>query len=66
MSNVPGLKRIKIQEQEERLTEQGSSATGCVYSKVCPRVFEKCSSSPPMYNIGSEHHAACFLYDKTG
>jgi len=64
MSNVPGLKRTKLQGgQEDRLTEQGSSATGCVYSKVCPRVFEKCSNPPPMLSIGSDHHAACFLYE---
>jgi oligopeptide/dipeptide ABC transporter ATP-binding protein len=64
MANVPGLKRTRIQEQEERLTEQGSSATGCVYSKVCPRVFEKCSNSPPMFDVGSDQRSACFLYDK--
>jgi len=63
MSNVPGLKRTRIQEQEERLTEQGASATGCVYSKVCPRVFEKCSKPPQMFSLGSDHHAACFLYE---
>jgi len=65
MSNVPGLKRTPITETEDRLTEQGSSATGCVYSKVCPRVFEKCSNSPPMLNLGSDHHAACFLHENT-
>jgi len=65
MANVPGLKRAKPQEEGERLGSQGSSPTGCVYSKVCPRVFEKCSNSPPMFNLGSDHQAACFLYDKT-
>jgi oligopeptide/dipeptide ABC transporter ATP-binding protein len=64
MSNVPGLKRTKLPEQEDRLSEQGSSETGCVYSKVCPRVFDRCSSSPPMFSLGSDHHAACFLYEK--
>ena len=65
MANVPGLKRAKIEGQEERLTEKGSSATGCVYSKVCPRVFGKCSNSPPMFNLGLDHHAACFLHENT-
>ncbi|HXZ90706.1 MAG TPA: oligopeptide/dipeptide ABC transporter ATP-binding protein [Candidatus Dormibacteraeota bacterium] len=64
MSNVPGLKRTKIQGDEDRLSGQGSSATGCVYSKVCPRVFAKCSNSPSMFNVGSGHHAACFLYNE--
>ena len=66
MSNVPGLKRAKLQEGAERLSEQGSSPTGCVYSKVCPHAFEKCTNSPPMFSVGSDHSAACFLYDKSG
>jgi len=66
MSNVPGLKRAKLQEGGERLSEQGSSPTGCVYSKVCPHAFEKCSNSPPMFSAGSDHSAACFLYDNNG
>jgi peptide/nickel transport system ATP-binding protein len=64
MSNVPGLKRTEHQ-QEESLGEQGSSPTGCVYSKVCPHVFEKCVNSPPMFSLGSDQFAACFLYDKS-
>lgn len=63
MSNVPGLKRDKLIDEGERLSELGSSSTGCVYSKVCPRRFEKCSEPPPMFNLGSDHHAACFLHE---
>ena len=63
MSNVPGLKRAEPQ-QEDRLGEQGSSATGCVYSKVCPHVFERCVNSPPMFDSGSDQFVACFLHDK--
>ena len=63
MSNVPGLKRTEPQ-QEDRLGEQGSSETGCVYSKVCPRVFERCVNSPPMFELDSGQHVACFLHDK--
>lgn len=64
MSNVPGLRRAKLQEGED-LGERGSSSTGCVYSRVCPHVFEKCSNSPPMFSLGSDHFAACFLHDKS-
>ena len=63
MSNVPGLKRAQPQ-QEDRLGEQGSSATGCVYCKVCPHVFEKCDVSPPMFDSGSDQFVACYLHDK--
>ena len=62
MSNVPGIKRAGFR-QEDGLSEQGSSAAGCVYSKVCPRVFEKCVNSPPMFNLGSGQYAACFLHE---
>jgi oligopeptide/dipeptide ABC transporter ATP-binding protein len=64
MSNVPGLRRAKLQEGED-LGERGSSPIGCVYSRVCPHVFEKCSNSPPMFSLGSDHFAACFLHDKS-
>ena len=60
MSNVPGIKRVE--HQDNGLSEQGSSATGCVYSKVCPKAFEKCVNSPPMFNLGSNQYVACFLY----
>jgi len=62
MSNVPGLKRVQPQ-QEDRLGE-GSSATGCVYRNVCPHVFERCDSSPPMFDSGSDQLVACYLLDK--
>lgn len=65
MSNVPGLKRDKVQEGEERLSDQGSSPTGCVYSKICPHAFEKCSNFPPMFTVSSDHFAACFLNEKS-
>ena len=65
MSNVPGIKRNKIQEEVGKLSEQGSSSTGCVYSKVCPRVFEKCSNPPPMFSTGEDHSAACFLHESS-
>lgn len=63
ISNVPGLKRAEHQ-QEDRLGEQGSSPTGCVYSKICPRVFERCVNPPPMFDTGSGQYVACFLHDK--
>ena len=64
MSNVPGLKRVGLQQAED-LGDRGSSPTGCVYSRVCPHVFEKCGNSPPMFGLGSDHFAACFLHDKS-
>jgi len=64
MSNVPGLRRAAHKEEED-LGERGSSPTGCVYSKVCPHVFERCSNSPPMFSLGPDHYAACFLHDKS-
>jgi oligopeptide/dipeptide ABC transporter ATP-binding protein len=64
MSNVPGARRTELRQEEDG-GERGSSPTGCVYSKVCPHVFEKCSNSPPSIAAGSEHFASCFLLDKS-
>ncbi|MGA3107915.1 MAG: oligopeptide/dipeptide ABC transporter ATP-binding protein [Candidatus Bathyarchaeia archaeon] len=63
MSNVPGVTRAGLPQVEDG-GERGSSATGCVYSKVCPHVFERCSNSPPSFASGPEHFASCFLLDK--
>ncbi|MDA4121396.1 MAG: ABC transporter ATP-binding protein, partial [Thaumarchaeota archaeon] len=63
MANVLGLKKASVTESEG---EQGPSPTGCIYSKVCPAIFEKCSTSPPMIEVGPEATAACFLYEKGG
>jgi oligopeptide transport system ATP-binding protein len=64
MANVPRLKRVE--RQQEALTEQGPSASGCIYSKVCPQVFEKCVNHPPMFSLGSHRFAACHLYEGNG
>ena len=61
MANVPRLN--KVERQQEVLTEQGPSASGCIYSKVCPSVFEKCVNPPPLLNLGSDRFTACHLYD---
>lgn len=61
MDNVPKLQRV--QRKQEALTEQGPSSTGCIYSRVCPQAFEKCRTPPPIFNLGSDRFAACYLYD---
>lgn len=62
MANVPRLNRVEA--QQEFLTEQGPSPTGCIYSKVCPQVFEKCVNPPPLHSLGSDRFAACHLYEE--
>ena len=64
MANVPKLQRAE--RQEEVLSEQGPAPSGCIYSKVCPSVFEKCANPPPMFGLGSDQFAACYLYDGNG
>jgi oligopeptide transport system ATP-binding protein len=61
MANVPRLKRVEA--QQELLTEQGPSPTGCIYNKVCPQVFEKCVNAPQLFTLGSDRFAACYLYE---
>jgi oligopeptide/dipeptide ABC transporter ATP-binding protein len=64
MANVPKLQRAE--RQQEVLSEQGPAATGCIYSKVCPRVFEKCANPPPTFDLGSDRFVACYLYEENG
>jgi len=64
MANVPKLQRVE--RQQEVLADQGPSPTGCIYSKVCPQVFEKCSTPPSMFSVGSGRFAACYLYEGKG
>ena len=62
MANVLGLKRAGLIEKS---VDQGPSAAGCVYNRVCPYVFEKCKESPPMFGVGPDASSACFLDDPT-
>jgi oligopeptide/dipeptide ABC transporter ATP-binding protein len=38
-------------------------AQGCIYRDRCPHAFDLCDREiPPMYQVGENHQAACFLY----
>lgn len=63
MANVPKLERAE--HDQEVLADLGPSATGCIYSKVCPQKFEKCNDPPPMFNVGPRQFAACHLYENS-
>jgi peptide/nickel transport system ATP-binding protein len=45
-------------------SEHQPASTGCVYRKVCPHVFEKCTKQPGFMEVGYGHIASCFLYDR--
>lgn len=60
MANVLGLKKATVSEASG---DQGPSSSGCVYSKVCPYVFERCREVPPMFEVGPDASSACFLND---
>lgn len=64
MANVPKLERVEIQKEVQ--SEQGPSSTGCIYSRACPHVFEKCVNPPPFFGLGSDRLAACYLYEGDG
>jgi oligopeptide/dipeptide ABC transporter ATP-binding protein len=64
MANVPKLQRAEY--QQEVLADEGPSPTGCIYSKVCPHVFEKCLTPPSMFSLGSGRFVACYLYEGNG
>jgi peptide/nickel transport system ATP-binding protein len=38
--------------------------SGCRFYPRCPRHMDKClTKQPPLYQIDTDHHAACYLYD---
>jgi len=40
-----------------------ASETGCKFYSRCPHAMELCrQSSPPLYRIGDDHYASCYLY----
>jgi oligopeptide/dipeptide ABC transporter ATP-binding protein len=45
-------------------SEHQPASTGCVYRKVCPHVFEKCTEEPGLMEVGNGHITSCFLYDR--
>ncbi|MDA4124720.1 MAG: ABC transporter ATP-binding protein [Thaumarchaeota archaeon] len=60
MANIISLKRAPKQDS---IPDPGPSATGCIYSRACPDVFARCTSRPPMFPVGEDRSAACFLYE---
>ena len=56
------------ERRRERIILQGEVASpidpppGCPFHPRCPWAFERCrSETPPLYDVGSGHVAACFL-----
>jgi len=44
----------------------GALPPGCAFTPRCPDRFDPCSSAPPpVYGVGPEHGARCYLHDKT-
>jgi oligopeptide/dipeptide ABC transporter ATP-binding protein len=64
IANLLSLSRVK---QNETGLDRGPSSTGCIYSQVCPFVYERCAKEPAMYAVEdskSSHYARCFLFEK--
>lgn len=54
--------RIELPSEER---QRSGSMKGCKFSNRCPHKMDRClKSPPPLYNIGSEHLASCYLYDE--
>lgn len=51
---------IRLPSEEEM---RSSSAKGCRFAPRCPHRMEICiQEQPPLYDVGGNHHAACYLY----
>lgn len=64
LPNRRGEKLYTIPGRVPGLTERGK---GCRFAGRCPHVMEKCKISvPPLYKVGPDHYAKCFLLEKKG
>lgn len=42
----------------------GSVTSGCRFRSRCPKAMPVCAEAPPMFEIGENHDAACWLVEK--
>ena len=47
-----------------REPELNAVAAGCNYLDRCPFAMDKCRQPPPLFRLGQQQAAACFLYDQ--
>lgn len=58
--------RAKPEKQtiEGEIPDPREKPSGCAFRSRCPRVFDACSGEePPMYNLGDDQVARCYLHD---
>jgi len=56
----PWQGRVELPPEEEL---EMNTLRGCKFYRRCPYKMEMClKSPPPLYNIGADHLAACYLY----
>jgi peptide/nickel transport system ATP-binding protein len=63
----PDIKRPWGQHGVVSLDEDTSQASkvGCKFAGRCPHVMDKCKQTrPPLYQVGEQRVAACYLYDE--
>jgi oligopeptide/dipeptide ABC transporter ATP-binding protein len=52
---------VKVESIREQRVERG-----CIFQLRCPYVMPICrDNEPPMFDVGAEHEAACFLHDRS-
>jgi len=51
-------------EVDPRVEEKGVNfnLTGCRFSHRCSQAFAPCNAFPPLFDVGPDHQASCFLY----
>ena len=53
-------------ETEIKAMESDTSdqATGCRFLSRCPFAMEKCRVTPPLFRLGEQQAASCYLHEK--
>lgn len=53
-------------EVDPRIEEKGVNfaLAGCRFAHRCPHAFSACNEFPPMFRVGDNHAASCFLHSR--
>jgi len=58
-------KGVRLETIPGQVPSPGMYPAGCRFSDRCPHVFSRCrATEPPLYAVGAERRAACFLLDQ--
>ncbi len=60
----PGLKGSRLEAIPGSVPANPGAIVGCAFAPRCSQAFDRCHvEAPPLYDLGEDHHCACFLVE---